>query len=238
MPRTLAILNGGSFWEGYFPDLEVYSLRLQDCRWLLENNQLRAFDSRLGKAVRVDSLLWRIGATRPLPNYQAILQLVRAAKIPCLNSAQTLLRCEDRLTMLTELQLIGLPVVPHTVVIGPELMPQVRLQLPAVIKIGSYHAGYGKMLLETYEAWQDMQDLIFVTQDYFTIEPFWAYKCDIRCLAVGEQVWAMARQGSRLKANSGVVESQLIPAPPVLYDYTLRAWPILKLMYWPWIFCN
>lgn len=223
MSRTLVILNGENFWEDYFPEFEVYSLRLQDCKWLLENGQLRVFDRRINKAVRVDSLLWRIGATRPIPNYQAILQLIRAANVPCLNSPQTLLRCEDRLAMLNELTQIGLPVVPYTAVIGPELMAQVPMHLPAVIKIGSYHAGYGKMLIETYEAWQDMMDMVFITQDYFTIEPFLAYERDIRCLAVGDQVWAMARQGSRWKANSGVVDNELIPAPEPLYSYTLQA---------------
>lgn len=223
MAKTLVIVNGENFWADRFPALEVHHIRLQSCKWMLREQQLWAFDTLAHKAIRCDNILWRLGAVRPFPNHRAVLELIRHARIPCLNTPHFLLRCFDRLSMLNELREIGLPTVPFTAVIGAEVMPQVKPDLPSVIKIGSYHAGYGKMLLSTIEQWQDMQDMVFVTDDYFTLEPFIGYERDIRCLAVGEQVWALSRSGSRWKANAGIVDSELIPAPDELYEYTLRA---------------
>lgn len=222
MAQTLVLVNGEDFWAEYFPEYEVHTVRIQTSRWLLREGKLWVFDAALGKGIRVDSALWRIGAIRPYPNHRAILELVRFAGIPCVNSAEVLLRGFDRLSMLNELRSIGLPVIPFTAVVGTQAMTQVQPQLPTVIKVGSYHAGLGKMLVTTHEQWQDMKDFLFITEDYFTIEPYIAYKRDIRCTAVGEQVWALARNGSHWKANVGIVDTQLIPAPEALYEYTLR----------------
>jgi ribosomal protein S6--L-glutamate ligase len=223
MSNTLVVVNGEEYWAEHFSEYEVYRIRLQTSRWMLRDGLLWVYDAVLGKRIRVDSLFWRIGAVRPFPHHREALELVRYAQVPCVNSAETLLRGFDRLNMLNELREIGLPVVPFTAVVGPPLMGELEPQLPSIIKVGSYHAGYGKMKLTTLEQWQDMVDFIFITEDYFTIEPYIDYVRDIRCVAVGEQVWAMARNGSRWKANSGVVETQLIAAPDELYDYTLRA---------------
>ena len=223
MVNTLVIVNGENFWADYFPELDVQHIRLQTCKWLLRDGKLWVFDTAAQKAVRVDNILWRLGAVRPFPNHRAVLELVRYAQIPCLNSPQFLLRCFDRLSMLNELREIGLPIVPFTAVIGAEVMPQVKPELPAVIKVGSYHAGYGKMQLSTIEQWQDMMDMVFITDDYFTIEPFIDYERDIRCLAIKDHVWALSRSGSRWKANTGIVDNELIPAPDILHEYTLRA---------------
>jgi ribosomal protein S6--L-glutamate ligase len=223
MVKTLILVNGENFWADYFEEYSVYQVRLQTSRWLLRDGILTVYDTALGKAIRVDSVLWRLGAVRPFPGHRAALELVRYAGIPCINNPDTLLRSYDRLSMLNELRAIGLPVVPFTAVIGPHLISELQPELPVVIKVGNYHAGYGKMLISTHEQWQDMKDFIHITEDYFVIEPFIDYKTDIRCLAVGEQVWALMRNGSHWKANVGYVDTQLIPAPDPLYEYTLRA---------------
>jgi ribosomal protein S6--L-glutamate ligase len=131
-----------------------------------------------------------------------------------------MLRSYDRLAMLNELRDIGLPVIPFNAVIGADLMSQLQPKLPSVIKVGSYHAGYGKMRVDTVEQWQDMKDLLAIAEDYFTVEPFVDYKNDIRCLGVGNAVWSLVRNGSHWKANVAYVETQLIPTPPILHKYT------------------
>jgi ribosomal protein S6--L-glutamate ligase len=219
MIETLVIVNGEEFWADYFPEYKVYQVRLQTSKWLLHDGKLWVYDN--GLKIRVDSLLWRIGAVQPHPNHRDILELIRFSGVPCLNSAELLLRDLHRLTMLNDLKEGGLPLVAFSAIVGPALMTQLPMQLPAIIKVGTYHAGYGKMRLSTLEQWQDMTDMVFATKDYFTIEPFIDYVRDIRCLAVGNQVWALARSGSRWKANTGFVDSQLIPAPEILYNYTL-----------------
>lgn len=223
MGRRLVLVNCEEFWTEHFADYELFPVRLQASRWLLKDGKLWVFDSTTGKGVTADGVFWRLGPVRPFANHRAVLEMIRCAQIPCVNSAQVLLRGLDRLAMLNGLREIGLPVVPFTAVIGPHLLDQIEIRLPVVIKVGSYHAGYGKMLVTSFEQWQDVKDLVFITDDYLTLEPFIEYKRDIRCMGVGNQVWAMARNGSHWKTNSGIVDAELIPAPAPLYEFTRRA---------------
>jgi ribosomal protein S6--L-glutamate ligase len=220
MAHNLILVNGEELWEAYFPEQTVYRVRLQTSKWLLQHGTLWVFDE--GQRIRVDSLLWRIGATRPQPYYRDVLELVRYANVPCVNAPHVLLHDLHRLTMLNDLRQCDLPVIPFAGIVGDVLMGQIPPQLPAVIKIGSHHAGYGKMRLTSLEQWQDMMDVVVASNTYFTIEPYIDYVQDIRMMAVGERIWAMARKGSRWKANAGQVDTQLIAAPASLYDYTQR----------------
>lgn len=222
MVDTLVLVNGERYWADFFPEYEVYSVRLQTSKWLLREGALWVFDASLGKGIRVDHAFWRIGAVRPHPNHRAVLELLRFANVPCVNTPHVMLRHFDRLSMLNELREIGLPLVSFDAVIGADLMSQVEPRLPIVVKVGSYHAGYGKMRLENAEQWLDMKDFLAITEDYFTLEPYIDYQRDIRCLGVGDEVWAMARNGSHWKANVAYVETQMIPPPALLYDYTRR----------------
>lgn len=221
MSKTLVIVNGEDFWEDHFSDdFEVCHVRLQTSKWMLHDGILFVYDA--GKRIRVDNVFWRIGAIQPHPHHQVILELIRFSGVPCINHPKVMLEDLNRWTMLNNLKELSLPVVPFTGVVGSLLAPQLSPKLPAVIKVGSYHAGYGKMRLETIDQWQDMTDFVFATEGYFTVEPYIDYKRDIRCLAVGEQIWAIARNGSHWKANTGIVETQIISAPDILYDYTKR----------------
>lgn len=222
MAHTLVLMNAEVYWADYFPEYAVYPVRLQTSRFLLQDEKLWVFDSALGKRVRVDHLFWRIGAVRPMPTYREALELVRLARVPCVNAPQVMLRIANRLAMLAELRELDLPVIPFTAAVGASLMEGLSPQLPSVIKIGSYHAGYGKMRLSTQEQWQDMQGMVMATDDYFTLEPFIDYKRDIRCLGVGNDVWAIARNGSHWKVNVAYAETQLITPPPTLAEYTRR----------------
>jgi ribosomal protein S6--L-glutamate ligase len=220
LANTLILVNAEEHWASRFADFDVYSVRLQTAKWLLEKDTLWVFDQ--GKRIRVDNIFWRIGATRHFPNHRDVLELIRFSRVPCLNTADVLLRDLHRLGMLHTLRECGLPVVPFTGFVGETLMKQVHPQVPSVIKIGTHHAGYGKMRLTTLEQWQDMTDVVVATHTYSTIEPFIDYVRDIRILAVGDKMWAMGRKGSRWKANSGTVDMQRIAAPDVLYEYTQR----------------
>jgi ribosomal protein S6--L-glutamate ligase len=222
MTHTLVMVNAEVYWADFFSEFDVHSVRLQTSKWLWHENTLWVFDSALGKRIKVDHVFWRIGAVRPQPNHRETLQLLRLSDVPCVNSARVMLRTFDRLSMLAELRQIGLPVVPFTAAVGAALMTQIPRRLPSVIKVGSYHAGYGKMRLTSAEQWQDMQDMVMATDDYFTLEPFIEYKKDIRVLGVGDQVWALVRDGSHWKVNVAYAETQIMPPPPLLFDYMRR----------------
>lgn len=65
-------------------------------------------------------------------------------------------------------------------------------------------------MVQNAEKWQDIQDLLFVTNDYSTIEPYIDYQFDIRYLIVKDKVWAMQRKGQFWKSNVLTNEFQLI----------------------------
>jgi ribosomal protein S6--L-glutamate ligase len=94
---------------------------------------------------------------------------------------------------------------------------------PAVLKVGNFHGGFGKIRVENEGQWADARDLAVVTSDYVTLEPYVDYTRDIRCLAVGDQVWAMARRGVTWKANTQTQEYQIIRAPAQLEAWTRQA---------------
>ena len=219
--KTIVVVNGESDWQQFFPGLEVRMCRLQSSEWLLHDDQVWLFDA--AGSVRVDAVLWRVGAIRPHPHHRAVLELLRFAQVPCVNPPTTLLRGYDRLSMLNELRELGLPLVPLTIAVGERVLERIEPELPAVVKVGNYHGGYGKIRPTDQTMWSEVVDLLFVADEYATIEPYVDYLRDIRCLAVGEELWAMARRGASWKANRNTVEYSLIDVPPLIAEYTRRA---------------
>jgi ribosomal protein S6--L-glutamate ligase len=125
--------------------------------------------------------------------------------------------------MLNELRAAGLPVQPCSVAVGERVLERLAPDLPAVVKVGNYHGGLGKARAADEEQWVDIRDLTFATEDYFTIEPYIAYDRDLRCLAVGDEMWAMARRGVSWKVNVQTAGYELIPVPDELRGHTERA---------------
>jgi ribosomal protein S6--L-glutamate ligase len=226
MVQTLVIVNGEDFWHEHFEhDFDVHHVRLQSSKWMLKDDTLFVYDG--GKRIRVDSIFWRIGAIQPYQHHREVLELIRFSRVPCVNSPSVMLDDLNRWSMLNRLKDLDIPLVPFTATVGALLAAEIEPELPAIIKVGSYHAGYGKMRISSHEQWQDMKDFVFATDGYFTVEPFIDYKRDIRCMAVGQQIWAIARNGSQWKANSGIVQTQAIAAPNILYEYTKRLVDVL-----------
>ena len=144
------------------------------------------------------------------------------AGIPCLNPAAVLLRGYDRLSMLNELREAGLPVQTFSVALGERVLDLLHPDFPAVLKVGNFHGGFGKIRVENERQWADARDMAFITSDYATLEDYIDYARDIRCLAVGDQIWAMARRGVTWKANTQTQEYQLILARQ-LAEWTRKA---------------
>lgn len=219
--NTLLVVNGEAYWQEHFPGIEVHTCRLQTSRWLYEEGKLWVFQS--SGALRVEAVLWRVGAIRPHPNHRAILEMIRLAGVPCLNRPAVLLRGYDRLSMLNEMREAGLPVIPYSIAVGERLLEKIQPPFPVVLKAGNYHAGFGKVKVDAPDAWAEISDFAFITEDYITLEPFVDYVQDVRCLAIGSQMWAMARRSSGWRANTGAIEHQLMEVPPLLEQYTRTA---------------
>jgi ribosomal protein S6--L-glutamate ligase len=216
--KNLIVVNGEADWQKYFAGIEVHQVYLQTSRWLYHDEKLWVFDST--GVTPVDGVLWRVGAIKPHSSHRSTLELIRFAQIPCVNPVQVLLRGYDRLSMLNELREAGLPLLPYSIALGERILDVLQPTLPAVIKVGNYHGGFGKARLQDEGQWADLKDLLFVIDEYVTIEPYIDYEQDIRCLAVGNQLWAMARQGTTWKVNNQTASYQVIDPPPILQTYT------------------
>ena len=146
MLKTIVIVNGAQDWRPLFPGMSVVQVQLSRSRWLLERGELRIVDPH--GSHHPDALIWRLGAVSPSPMHRACLEMIRLSGVPCINSAGTLLRGYDRLSMLHELRVAGLPVIEFDCVAassGGWLRTQ--RALPVVLKVGNLHGGDGKALL-------------------------------------------------------------------------------------------
>ncbi|RYX85597.1 hypothetical protein EON83_04460 [bacterium] len=219
--KTLLIIGGAVDFASDFPELRVVARRLQNARWILGDDQSLWFLDAAG-AVRVDAVLWRVGAIRPLAEHRHALELIRLAGLPCLNPAATLLRGFERLSMLAELREAGVPLIPFRAALGEGTLEALEPELPCVLKVGNWHGGIGKARLQSREAWLDARDLALTTNDYSTVEPYIGYRRDVRILTVGERLWAMERQSGEWKVNRGEARVQLIEPPEEIAHYTRR----------------
>lgn len=224
--ETILVINGETYWQNYLPEYTVEQKKIQSTEWLLKDNQLIAIDSN--GICKPDKILWRVGAIRPHAKHKTVLDLIQLSGIPCVNSANVLMKGFDRLTMLNVLKECNLPIIPFNVVSSSIHLKNIELPFPFVIKAGNYHGGFGKVLVDNEEKWQDVQDLLFISEDYITIEPFIHYDKDIRYLAIGDKVWAMARKGKFWKANVQTTDFVLIDTETHLTTQTKKLQDYLK----------
>ncbi len=196
---TILVVNGENYWQEYLPEFKVEQKKIQNTDWLLKDNQLYAIDEK--GVCKPNKILWRVGAIKPNAKHKNALDIIELSKIHCVNTAKVLTKGYDRLTMLNVLKECDLPLIPFNVATNSTQLKNIEIPFPFVVKAGNYHGGFGKVLVENEEKWQDVKDLLFISEDYITIEPFIKYDKDIRYLAIGDKVWAMARKGKFWKAN-------------------------------------
>lgn len=224
--KTLLVINGENYWQEYLPEFKVEQKKVQSTEWLLKDGKLYAIDSN--GVCQPDVILWRVGAIRPKAKHKTVLDIIQLSGIPCVNSAEVLIKGYDRLTMLNILKACDLPVIPFNVSTTSVHLKNIDIPFPFVVKAGNYHGGFGKVLVQNETSWQDIKDLLFITEDYVTIEPYIDYDKDIRYLAVGDNVWAMARKGKFWKANVETTDFVLIDTEAELVQQTKTLQNYLK----------
>ncbi len=225
-PGNVVVVNGERYWQDFLPRCTVHYCQIQTAQWLVEGGRLFLIAPQ--GAIPVHGVLWRVGAIRPSPLHRAVLEMIRLAGVPCVNSAQGLLRGYDRLAMRVEMMEIGIPVVEQSIALGHGAVEAMAHSLPRVVKIGNYHGGFGKALVTDSSQMKDLNDVAFTANDYLTAEPFIDYVKDIRCLAIGGSIWAMERRGAGWKANCDTIAHNVVEAPEVLAGYTRAAMHHLK----------
>ena len=217
---TILVINGETYWQDFLPDYKVEQKKIQLTEWILKDNQLFVIDQN--GVCKPDIILWRVGAIRPNPKHKTILDIIKLSGVTCVNSANVLQKGYDRLSMLNILKECDLPVIPFNVATTSTQLKNIEIPFPFVIKAGNFHGGFGKVLVDSEEKWQDTKDLLFISEDYITIEPFINYDKDIRYLAIGDKVWAMARKGKFWKANVQTTDFILIETEDTLIAQTKK----------------
>lgn len=167
--KKILVVNGENYWQDFFPNFEVVKKQIQDTSWVLKGNDLFVADKK--SVIKPDAILWRIGAIKPSAIQTNALNLIELSKTPCVNSANTLKKGFDRLSMLSQMKMLGMPVIAFDVVTHSNMLKNIKKPFPFVVKVGNYHGGYGKVLIENEEKWQDIQDLLFISNDYVSVEP-------------------------------------------------------------------
>jgi ribosomal protein S6--L-glutamate ligase len=197
--KTVLVVNGETYWQKFLTEFKVIQKSIENTTWILKNDRLFVADKE--SVVEPDGILWRLGAITPSEIQTTALNLIELSGIPCVNSANTLKKGFDRLSMLAIMKSQGLPVIEFSVVTKSTYLNSVKMTFPFVVKVGNYHGGYGKVLIEDEKKWQDIKDLLFISQAYITTEPYINYKRDIRYIVINNKVWAMSRKGKYWKAN-------------------------------------
>ncbi|WP_196887379.1 RimK family alpha-L-glutamate ligase [Aureivirga sp. CE67] len=197
--KKILVINGEKYWQDFLPEFEVTQKYIQNTSWILRDGKLFITDA--DGVISPDAILWRVGAIRPSEIQTTALNLIALSGIPCINSAETLKIGFDRLSMLSRIKKLGLPVIDFNVVTKSNHLKNIKIDFPFVVKVGNYHGGFGKVLVENEKHWQDIQDLLFVTENYISIEPYINYVRDIRYIVIQDKIWAMSRKGKFWKAN-------------------------------------
>ncbi|MEM7369230.1 MAG: ATP-grasp domain-containing protein [Bacteroidota bacterium] len=197
--KRILIVNGENYWHDILNEFEVSRIKIQESSWLKKDGILYVADKE--KVVQPDGILWRIGAIRPAEIQTTALNLIELSETPCVNPASTLKIGYDRLGMLARIKKHKLPCIKFNVASNSNHLKNIEIEYPFVVKVGNYHGGFGKALIENDKKWQDVKDILFTSSTYITIEPYIPYARDIRYIGIRDQIWAMSRKGKYWKAN-------------------------------------
>jgi len=75
--------------------------------------------------------------------------------------------------------------------------------LPLVVKVGSAHAGRGKLRVRTAEDMKDVEGMLALGTDYYTTEPLLSVDYEYRVQKIGKHIRAFIRQSDAWKQSYG-----------------------------------
>ncbi|KNC53070.1 synapsin-3 [Thecamonas trahens ATCC 50062] len=142
------------------------------------------------------------------------------ARLPAVNSLHSVYMGMDRAMMYAQLAAIGrepgmgagdvdpLPLVPMRycanakLALGLEFSPQPEIEPPAVVKVGSTHAGFGKALARDAAALDDLVSILMTQDEYYTVEPFIEHAYEYRIQWIAGHVRVFRRNSSTSWKNN------------------------------------
>ena len=155
-------------------------------------------------------------------DFRHVLQCFLHSGVCGVNSLESLLMFMDRPTIhgqLTKLQRrVGMKSFPllsqtcyashHDMIIAPGF--------PMVAKVGFAHAGFGKMKLDSKEAFEDIRSVVAMADTYCTAENFIDGAYDLRIQKVGNHIRAFKRVSvsGNWKTNTGTSDVEEIEVTP------------------------
>lgn len=207
-------------WQARLAPHAVVSRELDRASWLVRDGRTWCIDA--SGPVEVAGVVWRVGATQPSQRHREVLGLLRFAGVPCINSARALLAGFERIEMLAGLRELGLPMPACDLALGEGVLAKLGREVPFVVKVGNFHGGYGKLLVDARERWSEYADLVATANTYVSAEPFVPHRRDVRLLRIGAQCWAIERRGRGWRANVDTIDVRLIDPPEILVEWSAR----------------
>jgi glutathione synthase/RimK-type ligase-like ATP-grasp enzyme len=96
-----------------------------------------------------------------------------------------------------------------------DYMPPVmktQVEYPSVIKVGTAHAGYGKMFLKNKSDFDDLKSVIMMSKDYYTAEPLVKFEYEYRIQKLGDKYRTFRRTSDNAwKSNWGDLKFEEFP---------------------------
>eukprot|EP01119_Soliformovum_irregulare_P003620 TRINITY_DN1437_c0_g1_i5.p2 TRINITY_DN1437_c0_g1~~TRINITY_DN1437_c0_g1_i5.p2 ORF type:complete len:220 (+),score=46.42 TRINITY_DN1437_c0_g1_i5:512-1171(+) len=92
-------------------------------------------------------------------------------------------------------------------------------EFPVVVKVGTAHAGFGKMKIKDYSDFEDFRSVIALQREYVTAEPFIDWDYDFRIQKIGSHYRAFRRYSTNWKGKGLQQKDEDIPVTD-----TLKLW--------------
>lgn len=166
-----------------------------------------------------------VRSAAPIDHRNALLGLAFAG-VPCVNSAASLWRCQEKPLVHAALRGVrdrlggprAFPLIEQTYYPGWRAMT-LPGDLPAVAKVGTVHAGLGKMRLDTPQQYLDLRSVVALGAHYVTTEPCVDWDYDFRLQKIGPHVRGFRRTSDNWKGQGWASRDVDVPVSP-----RQRAW--------------
>eukprot|EP01129_Flabellula_baltica_P015674 TRINITY_DN8068_c0_g1_i1.p1 TRINITY_DN8068_c0_g1~~TRINITY_DN8068_c0_g1_i1.p1 ORF type:complete len:380 (-),score=84.47 TRINITY_DN8068_c0_g1_i1:24-1043(-) len=140
-------------------------------------------------------------------NWRQILLGFMSAGLPCINTLESLYLCQEKPVIYGKLKEVQkrlgkacFPLIPATYYSDFTMMTFCDWY-PTVVKVGTAHAGFGKMKIENADQMEDFRSVVALQDRYVTAEPFIKWDYDIRIQKIGDSYRAFRRYSTNWKGK-------------------------------------
>ena len=149
-------------------------------------------------------------------NWRNILLAFIFCGVPSVNSLESLYNCLEKPVIYSKLLALKkkynekFPLIEQTFYPTWQSM-SFNTGFPLVAKVGTVHAGFGKMKLENQDNFDDLQSIISLQDKYVTTEPYIKWDYDFRIQKIGDHYRAFQRVSACWKGKGMHQEDKDVP---------------------------